>query len=604
MKKEILKYIKQITVLYVEDNYHTREELEFFLNNKVFKLYVAKNGEEGFELYKKVLPELVITDVQMPKLDGIGMSKLIKDFDPHARIIVLTAFNDNEFLFEAIKLNIDSYITKPLDIRNLIDVVSKLAKSICLEKENKEIYNTLKQYKDIVDERSIISKTNKNGIITYVNKPFELISGYSKDELIGKTHSIIKHEDTHLEHYEDMWGTILNKNIWSGIIKNKKKNGDYYIVDTLIKPILDIDGNIVEFISLTNDITDLENTKEYFKKQNIKVSSDLKESIRLSRAYEEAIDQSNIILRISTDRKITYANEEFYKISGYTKDELIGKPYSLLKDPSIDIAIYEKRINELESYLNKGKVYKGKVSNKAKDGTIFHCKHIIFPLRDKDDKIVEYMGVRHDITEIENLHSELEETQREIIYKLGELGETRSKETGNHVKRVAEYSKLVSEKLGLPEEEVKTLFTASPMHDIGKVGIPDSVLNKPGRLTDEEWLVMKSHAEIGYKILNSSTRSILKAAAIVSYTHHEKWDGSGYPLGLKGEEIDIFGRITAIADVFDALGSDRAYKKAWPLEKTLEFFQSQSGKHFEPKLVNILFDNLGEFIGIRDKYKD
>eukprot|EP01029_Cantina_marsupialis_P032405 TRINITY_DN98675_c0_g2_i1.p1 TRINITY_DN98675_c0_g2~~TRINITY_DN98675_c0_g2_i1.p1 ORF type:complete len:215 (-),score=40.55 TRINITY_DN98675_c0_g2_i1:35-679(-) len=214
------------------------------------------------------------------------------------------------------------------------------------------------------------------------------------------------------------------------------------------------------------------------------------------------------------------------------------------------------------------------------------------------------MSVRHDITEIVELHRELEETQREVIYKLGEIGETRSKETGNHVKRVAEYSKILAEKIGLPKEDVNILFAASPMHDIGKVGIPDSILNKPEKLTPEEWDFMQMHSEIGYNILNSSNRPILKAAALICHTHHEKWNGKGYPNGLKGEEIHIFGRITAVADVFDALGSDRCYKKAWPLEDILKLLKNQKGKHFDPKLIDVFMENLDAFLEIRDKFVD
>lgn len=145
---------------------------------------------------------------------------------------------------------------------------------------------------------------------------------------------------------------------------------------------------------------------------------------------------------------------------------------------------------------------------------------------------------------------------------------------------------------------------ASPMHDIGKVGIPDSILNKNGKLDPNEWEIMKTHAQIGYDILKTSKRDILQSAAIVSYSHHEKWDGSGYPLGLKGEEIHIFGRITAVADVFDALGSDRVYKKAWPLEKILELFKEEKGKHFDPNLIDVFLNNLNEFIEIKERYKD
>jgi response regulator RpfG family c-di-GMP phosphodiesterase len=142
------------------------------------------------------------------------------------------------------------------------------------------------------------------------------------------------------------------------------------------------------------------------------------------------------------------------------------------------------------------------------------------------------------------------------------------------------------------------------MHDIGKVAIADSILKKPGKLTDEEWSIMKTHSEIGYKILKNSSRPILRAAAIVSYRHHEKWDGSGYPNAIAGEKIHIFGRITAIADVFDALGSDRVYKKAWELDRILQLFKDERAKHFDPNLVDIFLNNLNKFLLIRDKFQD
>ncbi|MPM19703.1 3'3'-cGAMP-specific phosphodiesterase 2 [bioreactor metagenome] len=214
------------------------------------------------------------------------------------------------------------------------------------------------------------------------------------------------------------------------------------------------------------------------------------------------------------------------------------------------------------------------------------------------------MGIRKDITDVIELHKEIEETQREIIYKMGEIAESRSNETGNHVKRVAEYSKLLALLYGLDEKESDILFTASPMHDIGKVGVPDSILNKAGKLDENEYKMMKKHCVIGYNILKNSKREILKAAAIVAMQHHEKWDGSGYPRGLKEEEIHIYGRITAVADVFDALGSDRCYKKAWENEKIFELFRNEKAKHFDPKLVDLFFDNIDKFIEIKNKYKD
>ncbi len=216
----------------------------------------------------------------------------------------------------------------------------------------------------------------------------------------------------------------------------------------------------------------------------------------------------------------------------------------------------------------------------------------------------EYDQLQMKLEEVEALSKEIEETQREVVFTMGAIGESRSKETGNHVKRVAEYSKLFALYCGLSENEAEMLKQASPMHDIGKIAIPDSVLNKPDRLNSEERKIMDSHAQLGYEMLKHSNRNLLKCAATVAYEHHEKWDGTGYPRGLKGDEIHIYGRITAIADVFDALGSDRCYKRAWNDEEIFALFRKERGKHFDPQLIDIFFEHLNEFLAIREELKD
>lgn len=210
--------------------------------------------------------------------------------------------------------------------------------------------------------------------------------------------------------------------------------------------------------------------------------------------------------------------------------------------------------------------------------------------------------LNHSIRDILKLNEEINETQSEMIYTLGEAAEARSRETGYHVKRVAEYSCLLAIKSGFSQEEANMLKLVSPMHDIGKIAIPDDILNKPGKLTPEEFEIMKNHVEIGYNMINKSNRKMLKLASVIAYEHHEKYNGTGYPRGLKGEEISMHGRISALADVFDALASDRVYKKAWELDRVLELIKNERGNHFDPHLVDIFFDNLSEFIAIKNKY--
>jgi response regulator RpfG family c-di-GMP phosphodiesterase len=216
----------------------------------------------------------------------------------------------------------------------------------------------------------------------------------------------------------------------------------------------------------------------------------------------------------------------------------------------------------------------------------------------------EYDQLQEKLLEVKALNLEIEETQKEVVFTMGAIGESRSKETGNHVKRVAGYSKILALASGMDETEAEMLKQASPMHDIGKVTIPDAILNKPGKLDAQEFEKMKEHAVLGYEMLKHSNRALLQMAATVAHEHHEKYDGSGYPRGLKGEAIHIYGRITAIADVFDALGSNRIYKKAWEDERIFALFRSERGKHFDPVLVDLFFNHINEILLVRDAYRD
>ena len=338
-------------------------------------------------------------------------------------------------------------------------------------------------------ENVIASNTNLDGIITYASKAFEKISGYTNEELVGKSHNVVRHPDTPDSVFNDLWSTIKKGNVWQGEIKNKNKNGNYYIVQATISPLYDEENRHIGYSGIRENIT------------------------------------------------------------------------------------YHKEVEVLNEQLD---VYKNHLESKVKKST----------------------------SHIEDLMGEIEETQKEIVFTMGAIGERRSEETGNHVRRVAEYSKLFALYYGIEEKEAEMLKQASPMHDIGKVGISDAILNKKGKLTTQEYDKMKEHAVLGYNMIKSSNRPLLKMASIVAHEHHEKYDGSGYPRGLKGEDIHIYGRITAIADVFDALGSHRCYKKAWSDEKIFDLFQKEKGNHFDPKLIEIFFEHLDEFLKIRDKFLD
>jgi len=365
-------------------------------------------------------------------------------------------------------------------------------------------------------------------------------------------------------------------------------------------------GEIIEFINdnLYEVHSLIENERKFKNELELSVEQKTQEVIKKSQYLEQYIKMINeveSVIQFDIFGNITHTNKNFCELSKYSEDEIVGQPIvTFLNSNDKNIEFCE----EITNVIKEGLVYKGINSDLAKDGTVYTTKTVILPLKLVDNTIEHFFCIRADISQIASLTNEIIETQKDVISTMGEIGESRSKETGLHVKRVAEYSKLLAQKYNLSKVECELIYNASPMHDIGKVAIPDNILKKPGKLTKEEFEIMKTHTKLGYDMLKNSNRDILSAAATIAYEHHEKYDGTGYPNGKKGDDIHIFGRITAIADIFDALGSDRCYKKAWPLEKINQLLLEGKGKHFDPVLIELFLENQEEFIIIRDKYND
>lgn len=280
-----------------------------------------------------------------------------------------------------------------------------------------------------------------------------------------------------------------------------------------------------------------------------------------------------------------------------------GKPVQEVLAPELmeafDKALHSKGIVYRDNYLV------AYCTSKFTHGSLLYISGLPGVIGENQKRLIELFSQNVQIAyENVQLQHEIEDTQHEIVYRLSEAVEHRSSETGNHVKRVSYICYDLAKAYGLPENEAKRLMFAAPLHDVGKVGIPDHILNKPAKLQSDEWEVMKTHANIGYDILKDSKRSIIQAGAIIARDHHEKWDGSGYPAGKKGKDIHIFGRIVALADVYDALRHRRCYKTAWPLQQVLALIDSETGKHFEPKLVEIFKQRVDKLEAILQKHPD
>ena len=257
-----------------------------------------------------------------------------------------------------------------------------------------------------------------------------------------------------------------------------------------------------------------------------------------------------------------------------------------------------------EDFLSKPVV---QIILKAKVNSLLKIKSYNDHMHNYQKKLEEEVekktaSLKHSIDQLEAASKKLKLYSLDTILRLSQAAEYKDPETGEHIQRIGYYIQVIGRAISLERRELDDFFYASPMHDVGKIGIPDNILLKPGKLNAEEWAIMKQHTTIGGKILNGSDSSTLKVAEIIALTHHEKWDGSGYPNNLKGLEIPLAGRITAIADVFDALTSKRPYKDAFPMEKAFSIMKEGQGSHFDPDLLDAFFAVKEDIISIRNKY--
>lgn len=340
--------------------------------------------------------------------------------------------------------------------------------------------------------------TNRKGIINYVNPAFCKLTGYSIEELIGASPSLLKSGIHTKEFYKDLWSNILSGNSWQSEICNKKKNGELYWEYQSISPIKDESGEITSFLGVRLDDT---KRKEY-----------------------------------ETELKVLTAN---------------------LEKSNRDLQNYSKAIEIANSQLQ------------------------------------DFSSQLH------GRYEELKESHLETLNRLAKAAEFKDEDTGEHIIRMSRYSSTIAKRLGYPEDEVKNILCAAPMHDIGKVGIPDKIMHKTGKLTPKEFEQIKEHPVIGARILAGSPSPLVNLAEVIALSHHEKWDGSGYPYGLSGKSIPEPGQIVALADCFDALTSRRPYKDPYPLDVAKEIIIKEKEKSFSSDIVDAFLDSMEDILKIK-----
>ncbi len=473
----------------------------------------------------------------------------------------------------------------------------------------------------IVDDEPEIHKVTKTVLknIEFESKKLEFFSAYNAHEAIDILKNnydiaivfldvVMESDDAGLKVAKQIRNELHNKNIriilrtgQPGLAPEHEIILNYDINDYKSKTELTSDKlftTVIAALRAYKDLIIIDKNRIGLEKI-IDASKSIFKLSSLNTFVEGVLTQLISILNLSDDVNNIRKSDAFFAQLNNSKFELIATTGKFKMDDNYKI-ITPKAIEYLDmAFIQKSSFFKDDVYvgyfEATNNSMVFLYIEGCKDLNDYDKKFLRIFS--HNISiAYENIHlnAEIIDTQKEIVEILGEVVENRSKDTANHVKRVANISYILAIAYGLSKKEAQELKLASPMHDIGKIAIPDNILLKPQKLDENELKLMQTHSSVGYEILKNSKRNILKTAAIVAYEHHEKWDGTGYPRGLKGKDINIYGRITSLVDVFDALLHKRAYKDAWELKEVLKYIKDQKGLMFEPKIVDCFFENLDE----------
>jgi len=495
----------------------------------------------------------------------------------------------------------------------LLAIANTLAGSI----ERKGGEEILKKHSSVVEQTTeLVFITNYDGVIEYVNPAFERLTGYAKDESIGQTPRILKSGKHTPDEYKQLWETIRAGKVLQGTVVNRKKNGELFYEEKIISPLRDEKGNITHFVSTGRDITERKQAEERIQTQlqrlaalreiDMAITGSVDLQLTLNVVLEQTttqlgIDAASVLLLNPHSQTLTYAAGRGFRTDALQHTRLrLGEGFAgraVLERQLIHIPDLRGRKTDFlrspyfstegfVAYYVVPLIAKGEVKGVLE---VFH--RAPYEADDEWRAFLETLAGQAAIT-LDNamLFNDLQRSNTDLtlaydatIEGWSHALDLRDEETEGHTQRVTELTLQLARGMGISEAELAHIRRGCLLHDIGKMGIPDNILRKPGPLTDEEWVIMRKHPQYAFEML--SPISYLRPALDIPGCHHEKWDGTGYPRQLKGEQIPLAARIFAVIDVYDALTSDRPYRKAWSREKTLEHIKTNSGTHFDPKVV-------------------
>ncbi len=416
--------------------------------------------------------------------------------------------------------------------------------------------------------------TDTKGIIQWVNPAFTKLTGYSMDEAIGKNpRDLIQSGKQDREFYKTMWDTILAGNAWRGELINRRKDGALYHEEMTLTPVLDKNGELIRFIAVKQDIS-----------ERVQGEQALRESEEKHRLLFESANDSIFLMKEDT---FIDCNTRTLSMFGCNREQIIGKsPIDFSPEFQPDGQRSQDKARKKINAVLSGKPQFFEWKHSRLDNKFFDAE-VSLNLLELDSEIYIQAIVR-DITDRKQAEIKIIEAYDNTLEGWAKALELRDKETEGHTRRVTDLTEKLAQQFDISGEKLVDIRRGAILHDIGKLAIPDEILQKPGKLSSNEWKIMTQHPWTGYKLL--APIEFLKGSLDIVLYHHEKWDGSGYLQGLKGEDIPLAARIFAVVDVWDAVQSDRPYKKAWSRSKAIELIKKGSGKHFDPDVIKVFLE--------------
>ncbi|MBF0152332.1 MAG: response regulator [Magnetococcales bacterium] len=625
-------------ILVVDDDPDMRFMLQRFLRKNGFRALLAEYGIQALRMFQEERPDLVLMDASMPGMDGFQTTERLRELNPadQTPVIMVTALADERSVDEAFRSGAEEYITKPINWAVLRHRIANLLKRRRLEKSLLESEDRFRSM--IKSSTNAIVSMDVEGRILLWNMGAEVFFGYTEEEVLHCPVTLLMPERFREAHLRAVQQVIQSRQMRLAgmtleLVGLRRDGGEFPLEVTLSTW---ESGGQRYFSGIMRNITRrklLERERERAMQSRMAISAILEtalEPLSLARQLEVALNiihtlpwlaadpRGGIFLADDPTRTLNLVVQKMCKDHAFQACARV--PYGVClcgqaadkrtiifarwDEPgherqfagarphghySVPIQFHQRLLGVLNLFLPDGHPF-----SHEEEGILHSIAQTLAT-------IIERRKMEETL---DSTHKALRETRLEIIHRLGMAAEFRDSETGLHIIRMSRYSALLAKAAGVNNDKCDTLLNAAPMHDVGKIGITDAILLKEGRLSGEEYAIMKTHTTIGAHMLFGHDEEPLKTAHVIALTHHEKWDGSGYPYGLVGEAIPLEGRICAVADVFDALTSKRPYKTAWSVTEALAELQRGSGSHFEPRLVDLFVKILPDILRIKDEFAD